>query len=302
MIKYKIITDSSSGILPDEANKLGITVLPLNLEYKEKTYRDGIDITTDDFYELLFESSEQKKLMISKFMEKKEMPKSTLVSPALFEEAFKECVKNGEIAVVLPIAGCLSGTLNSARIAAEDVNGLDSIILDSKTALGAVKIIIYSILKKEYSTKEELKNYIEYLIDHVEFLSVPDTLEYLFRLGRLSKTSALFGNLFQIKPLIELNAIGKLTPIEKIRGLKQAFLKLKEHIIKNVPIDSTLPMEFGYSNHIENVNLLEQYLKDILPDGYTKAQISPVVGAHVGPGASAFFYFTTKTKEERFSK
>ncbi len=302
MIKYRIITDSSAGISPAEAEKLGITVLPLNLEYKGKTYRDAIDITTDEFYNLLFASDEQKKLMIMKFMEKKEMPKSTLVSPGLFEEVFIDCAKNGEIAVVLPIAACLSGTLNSARISAEDVEGLDSIIIDSTTALGAVKIMIYSILKKEYETKEELEAYIKYLIDHIAFLAVPDTLEYLFRLGRLSKTTAFFGNLLAIKPLIELNEEGKLIPIEKVRGLKHAFLKLKEHMENKVPVDKTLPAEFGYSNHIENVNQLEEYIKELLPEGYTKAQISPVVGAHVGPGASAIFYFTTKTKEERFGK
>lgn len=302
MIKYRIITDSSAGISQEEAKKIGVTVLPLNLEYKGQMYRDGIDITTDEFYSKLFENDDKKKLMIARFMEKKEMPKSTLVSPGLFEEAFEECVKNGEIAVVLPIAACLSGTLNSARMASEDVEGLDSIIIDSTTALGAVKIMIYAILKKEYETKEELESYIKYLIDHIAFLAVPDTLEYLFRLGRLSKTTALIGNLFQIKPLIELNEIGKLIPIEKIRGLKHAFLKMKEHIEKNVPIDYSLPMELGYSNHIENVNQLEEYLKDLLKGEYTKCQISPVVGAHVGPGASAFFYFTTKTKKERFEK
>ena len=302
MIKYRIITDSSSGISQDEAAKLNVKVLPLNLEYKDKLYKDGIDISTDEFYSLLFANDENKKPMIAKFMEKKEMPKSTLVTPGVFEEAFEECKENGEIAVVLPIAACLSGTLNSARLAAEDVEGLDCIIKDSKTALGAVKIIIYALLKKEYETKEELETYLDFLIDHVEFLAVPDTLEYLFRLGRLSKTTALLGNLFSIKPIIELNAEGKLIPIEKIRGLKHAFLKMKEYIQNIVPMDKTLPMEFGYSNHIENVNQLEEYLKDILPEGYTKAQISPVVGAHVGPGASAFFYFTTKTKAERFEK
>jgi len=302
MIKYRIITDSSSGISPDEADKLGITVLPLNLEYKGEMYRDGIDISTDEFYAKLFASDEQKKFMLARFMEKKEMPKSTLVSPALFEEEFQKCKDNNEIALVLPIAACLSGTLNSARIASEMVEGLDSIIVDSKTALGAVKIIIYSLLKRQYDSKEELEYYLNFLIDHVEFLAVPDTLEYLFRLGRLSKTTALLGNLFQIKPLIELNSEGKLVPIEKIRGLKQSFLKLKNHIEKNAPIDPTLPCELGYSNHIENVNQLEEYLKDILPNGYTKAQISPVVGAHVGPGASAFFYFTTKTKKDRFGE
>ena len=94
MIKYRIITDSSSGISPDEADKLGITVLPLNLEYKGEMYRDGIDISTDEFYEKLFSSDEQKKFMLARFMEKKEMPKSTLVSPALFEEEFQKCKDN----------------------------------------------------------------------------------------------------------------------------------------------------------------------------------------------------------------
>lgn len=296
MLKFKIITDSSSGITQEEATNYGIKVLPLTLSYCGKDYSDGIDISTDDFYSLLFDTPKSSKSIFSQ--EKKEFPKTSQVTPLEFKKAYDECIANHEIPVVLTIAATLSGTYQSACIAKDMLEGEEIYIFDSKTALGTVELIIKHVLNTNYDTIEQLITDIEYLIDHTAFYAVPDTLEYLYKGGRLSKTSAVLGNLLQLKPIIELNEIGKLEPIAKVRGLKHSFLKIKDFVEKN-PIDLKYPVGFGYSNHIENVKELELYMKDFLPNEYQIKQISPVVGAHVGPGASAIFYISKNSKKKK---
>lgn len=118
MVKYRIITDSSCGITQEEAKKYGVKVLPLTLHYKQKDYLDGIDISTDDFYSMLFAQSEKKDIFKVVFgNDKKEFPKTSQVPPLEFKKAFEECIENNEVPVVLPIAACLSGTYQSACIA-----------------------------------------------------------------------------------------------------------------------------------------------------------------------------------------
>ena len=95
--------------------------------------------------------------------------------------------------------------------------------------------------------------------------------------------------------MIWLNNDGKLTPVDKVRGLKQAFQKTRDIINEKYPIDLNYPIDFGYSSNIENVLSFQEYMKDSIKES-TVTQISPVVGAHVGPGASAMFYICKNDK------
>ncbi len=286
MIKFKLISDSSSGITQEEALKLGIIILPLTLSYNGKNYRDGIDISTDEFYKLFFELEEKSHLDLFK---KTEFPKTSQVKPLDFELCFKKVIANGEIPVVIPISSVLSGTYQSACIAKSMLENEEIYVIDSNSALGSVKVMLEYLAKKEFETIDDLLNEIEYIKNHLNFYAVPDTLEFLYRGGRLLKTTAIVGNLLQLKPIIQLDKLGHLVSIDKIRGLKHAFLKLKENV-KKFPIDSKYPFGFGYSTKIENVNCLIDICEDLLPYKIIPEQISPVVGAHVGPGASAIFY------------
>lgn len=295
MVKFRVITDSSSGISQEEAKKLGVTVLPLTLTYRDKDYKDGVDITTDEFYKLIFEDEKKKEGLIQALKEryKPATLKTSMVSPAAFVSAMQEAIDDGFIPVVLPISSVLSGTYNSANIAKSMLDGEEIYVFDSHTALGSVKIMVLRLLSREYETIDDLKNDVEYMIKHVNFYSVPDDLEYLFRGGRLSRISATLGTLLRIKPVIQLDRSGKLTPISKQRGLKHAYMKIYDYI-KEFPIDPEFPFEYGYSTEKENVESFKEYTKELLPKDCEINQISPVVGAHVGPGAAAFFYISTK--------
>ena len=289
MINFRIITDSSSGISQQEAKELGVIVLPLTLSYKGHDYKDGIDISTNDFYKLFFEE-EEKSLNLFK---KPDFPKTSQVAPIDFLNCFKEIINNGEIPVVLPISSVLSGTYQSACIAKSMLDNDNVYVVDSNSALGSVKLMIESLASKQFETIEELLKEIEYMKSHLNFYAVPDTLEFLYKGGRLSKTSALVGNLLQLKPIIQLDKTGKLIPIEKVRGLKHAYKKIHDLLLE-FPIDKNYPFGLGYSTKEENVLSLRSIISDTLPNEVKPHQISAVVGAHVGPGESAIFYISTK--------
>ena len=295
MVKFRIITDSSCGISQEEAKKMNIVVLPLTLSYGGKDYKDGVDISTDEFYKMVFDSLKKEGLLqqIKEHFKPTDAPKTSMVSPQIFYNAMQEAVDDGYIPVVLPISSVLSGTFNSANIAKDMLEDGEAYVIDSCTALGSVKIMIKRLVSKEYETIEDVINDINYMVKHVNFYAVPDTLEYLFRGGRLSRVSATIGNVLNLKPVIQLDRKGKLTPITKQRGLKHSFMKVKDYI-KELPINKEYPFEFGYSTEIKNVETFKEYVKDLLPTDCEINQISPVVGAHVGPGASAFFYISEK--------
>ncbi len=288
MIKFKIITDSSTSITQEEAKEMGVIVLPLTLSYNNKDYLDGIDIQTDEFYNMIF-ADENKKVPF---------PKTSMVGPQVFKDIFDKLIAEGYVPVVLPISKVLSGTYQSACIARDMLEDEVIVVEDSKTALGSVKVMIEALQAEEYETVEDLKNKIEYLRKHINFLAVPSTLENLIKGGRLNKFKGLVGQILHFKPIIQLDENGKLVPVEKVRGLKHAFQTLVEHIKKN-PIDFKYKVHFGYSTVIENVKELIENCKSLLTGHYDIMQISPVVGAHVGPGASAIFYVSVNEVDKK---
>lgn len=290
MVKFRIVSDSSCGITHEEAQKLGVIILPLTLSYNGKDYRDGIDISTDEFYKMFFEEEEKCKLGVFK---RSEFPKTSQVKPLVFEECFKSILSKGEIPVVLPISSVLSGTYQSACIARSMLEDEEIYVIDSASALGSVKVMIEYLANKEYETIDDLLNDIEYMKSHLNFLSVPDTLEFLYKGGRLSKISALVGDLLHIKPIIQLDVTGKLTPISRVRGLKNSYRKVLE-MLKEFPIDKNYPYGLGYSTNENNILAFQSICAEVLPYEIKPHQISPVVGAHVGPGATAIFYVSTK--------
>ncbi len=306
MIKIKVITDSSSGFSKEEAEKYNVVILPLTLSYDGKDYLDGIDITTDGFYKMFFENQERRGLarldVLGLFnKDEKGFPKTSMVSPAVFEETFKKVIAEGYVPVVLPISKKLSGTYQSALIAKDSLENDDIIVEDSASALGAVKVMIKSLLQKEYETKEDVIKEIDYLKKHVNFYAVPETLAYLAKGGRLGKFSARVGNFLHFKPVIQLDYEGVLVPIDRPRGLKHAYKAVDDYLNDN-PIDFNYPCEFGYSTKEENVKALIEACKTKLSGDYTCAQISPVVGAHVGPGASALFYIAKNEVDKKLKK
>lgn len=272
-----IITDSASDIEQEELP--GVRVLPMTVTIDGTAYHDGIDLNKNEFYDRLENSSA--------------MPVTSLISPYRFEEAFR-ALREGEEAIVITMSGALSGTYQSAVIAAEGWENVS--VIDSRQVAAAEKILVQRGLEliAQGLTRAEIVEALEAEKEKVVIFASVDTLEYLLRGGRISKTSALVGGIIGIKPILTLED-GKLIPIGKARGSKQSNLFLNRKIEEVGGIDTTLPYAVGYSgssmanlcSYLEN----NQALLDALPYEPPVVQIGSTVGTHAGPGAVLVTFF-----------
>lgn len=273
----RIITDSASDI--EQKEYPNVYVLPMTVTIDGTAYHDGIDISKDIFYDRLENSSA--------------MPITSLISPYQFAEAFG-ALGEGEEAIVITMSGALSGTYQSAVIAAE---GNDNVsVIDSRQVAAAEKILVQRGLEliAQGLSRAEIVNALEAEKEKIAIFASVDTLEYLLRGGRISKTSALVGGIIGIKPILTLQE-GKLIPIGKARGSKQSHLFLTRKIEEVGGIDTNLPYAVGYSG--SSMANLQGYLENnqtllaALPHAPEVVQIGSTVGTHAGPGAVLVTFF-----------
>jgi len=277
-MSVRIIVDSTTDLTNDVKDKL--TVVPLTINFGENEYIDGVTITHKEFYEKLIESDV--------------MPTTSQATPAAFAEVFEEVTKANESAVVITISSKLSGTYQSAVIAANDYS--DNIfVIDGKTAAIGTGILVKLALelKEKGLSAKEIADKIEEEKENVCVIAMLDTLEYLKKGGRISKTAALAGSLLSIKPVAAIKD-GEIAILGKARGSKQANNFLMSEI-KSYGIDFSKPVLLGYTG-LSDI-LLQKYIEDsksIWEDNIDKLDITvigSVIGTHAGPGAVAAAFF-----------
>jgi DegV family protein with EDD domain len=276
----KIVTDSTSEISQADAKKLNIEIVPLKNVFSDKEYREGIDLMLDEFY--------------TKLTEAEVLPTTSQPSPYDFEQVYRKIQEAGDDQIItICISEKLSGTCQSARIAAETCGG-DIMVIDSETTtLGLHVLIKYAIsLRDEGKTAEEIIEIIEREKKNVCIYAAIDTLEYLYKGGRLSRVSAAAGTLLNLKPMITLTD-GVLSSVAKCRGLKKAYEELFKFVEASGGIDASKPFSIGYSgNDRENFDPFAELCKErYAGQGAIVGRIGSVVGSHVGPGAVAICYF-----------
>ena len=276
----KFIIDSASDLLPSECKKLGVTHVPLTVRFGEKEFADAVDLSHKKFYKMLTSGKE-------------EHPTTSQVTPAAWASAMEEVVENGDTAVVITISSKLSGTYQSACIAAEDFEG-KVFVVDSMTAtIGERLLLLYGMeLVNEGLDAATVAAKLDAVKDRIRIYGRLDTLEYLRKGGRISGATAVVGSMLNIKPLIGVQD-GVVANVGKARGPKAADKQLRELIAKSGGIDFSKPLCAAYSgNEDDNLKTFLADSTDILCG--TEAPIATVgcvIGAHVGPGAVAMAYF-----------
>ena len=278
-MNVKIIIDSTAD-LTAEAQKR-VTVVPLTIRFGEEEYIDGITIDSHKFYEMLIESDD--------------LPTTSQAKPAFFEEVFAEAVKDGSHVVCVTCASKLSGTYQSAVIAAEDYAGQVFVVDSQNIALGSAILIQYALeLKDRGLTAEEIAWKLMQKREKVLLIAMLDTLEYLKKGGRISATVAFAGGLLNIKPVICIDG-GEIRMLGKARGSKQGNNLLVQEINKAGGIDFSMPILLGYTG-LPDV-LLKKYMTDSAAlwengvENLPYTSIGSVVGTHAGPGAIAAAFF-----------
>ena len=281
-MSVKIIVDSTADLIPEVEER--VTVVPLTIHFGQREYVDGITINSREFYEMLVESDE--------------LPTTSQATPFVFEEAFAEAVKDGSEAVCITCTSKLSGTYQSAVIAAEEFGGKVHVV-DSKTiALGSSILAQYALdLVDRGLSAEEIVWKLMQKREKIRLIAMLDTLEYLKKGGRISKTVAFAGGLLSIKPVVCIED-GEIRILGKARGSRQGNNLLVQEIQKAGGVDFTKPLLLGYTGLSDA--LLQKYIADSagLWEEYRKELpirvVGSVVGTHAGSGAVAVAFFSAE--------
>ena len=278
-MSVRILVDSTADLTPEIQSQM--TVIPLTIHFGDEEYRDGIDMTGHEFYEKLVESDV--------------LPTTSQATPYQFTEAFREAVDAGDQVVAILISSKLSGTYQSACIAAEDFEGQVFVIDSHSVAIGSGILAEYALrLAKQGLTASEITDVILEKRDDVKLVALLDTLEYLKRGGRISKTAAVAGSLLSIMPVVNVKD-GEVLVLGKARGSRQGNNMLIQQIEKAGGVDFSKPVLLGYTGL--NDAMLQKYIEDsteLWKDRVEKlntALVGSVVGTHAGPGAVAVAFF-----------
>lgn len=278
----RIIVDSTVNVSADSTQKLEI--VPLTVRFGEEEFIDGVTIDHKAFYEKLIECDM--------------LPTTSQASPAAFAEVFEKVTAAGDTAVVLTISSKLSGTYQSAVIAAQDY-GQKIYVVDTHSAAIGSGILAELALELAAGGMDAaaIAQQLEQQRDKVCIVAMLDTLEYLKKGGRISKAVAFAGSLLSIKPVISLDG-GEIQILGKARGSKMGNNLLVQEIEKAGGVDFEKPLLLGYTGLSDL--LLQKYVEDSKflwengTDGLQFAPIGSVIGTHAGPGAIAVAFFRRK--------
>ena len=278
-MSVRIIIDSTADMMP--AVRARCLVVPLTVHFgEEEEYIDGITINHKQFYEKLVETDV--------------MPSTSQANPEAFAKVYEQVRAAGDSAVVLALASKLSGTCQSAMIAASDYEEI--FVVDSESAaIGSGILAEYALkLADEGMSAGEIASRLNEQKNRIHVIAMVDTLEYLWKGGRLSKTAAVAGGILNIKPVLAIQE-GEIRVLGKARGSKQANNLLKIEIEKAGGVDFDMPVLLGYTG-LSNA-LLMKYIedsKDIWEGSRAELNstiIGSVIGTHAGPGAVAVAFF-----------
>lgn len=275
----KIITDSVSDLPGDLKSAYGIEVLPLMVNFGEVSYRDGIDLTPEAFFE--------------KLKTAQTLPTTSQVNVGQFVECFDRIVEAGDEAVVITLSSKLSGTYSAAVTAAEEA-GKDRItVLDSKfVSFGQGLLVLKAAEMARYGmSREDIVKACENLMGRLEMLIFVDTLTYLHKGGRLSAGEAVIGGLLSIKPILCVKD-GALAPLDKVRGRNKTLKWFEQYLQEHAAQMSEESVGFFHaSDPIFMEEMIDVASSVIRPSGIYRSTVGAVVGTHSSPGCVAFAYF-----------
>ncbi len=264
-----IVTDSTSDVPPVIANQLQIHIIPCNVHFGSDIYRERIDLTNDQFYERLASSPQ--------------LPKTSQPSPGVFEDLYRALVPDHSSIVSIHVASKLSGTLQSATIAAQEIHAIPIATIDSgTTSMGLGWLAIMAARAAVAGrTFDEVVAILRDAIPRVRILALLESLEYVTRGGRIGKGAALLGTMLSVKPIIAVND-GEVIPLEKPRTRQKAQARLVELTKELGPLEELAVVHAHAPSAAEQ---LCERLSEFFPrERILLTEISAALATHVGPG------------------
>ena len=274
----KIITDSTSDIDLKYAQELNVEVVPLKVIIDGKEYKDRIDLQPEEFYDLLVNSQT--------------LPSTSQPSPQDFVDLYETTKNNNDSVIVITLSSVISGTYQSANLAKDLVDYDDIYVIDSlgTTQMQRLLVLKAVALRNEGMNAQDLYTFLEAYKHRIRLFAFVDTLEYLYKGGRLSRTAATAGTLLKFKPIIGFDE-GKLDVFAKARGTQKATAKIIDLIQQDGEMDLDEPICIGYTGSFDGLDKFENTLRETLHFGETlHGIVGPVIGTHAGPGARLIAY------------
>lgn len=278
MNRTKLITDSLSDIPKALATEYNISVMPLTIRFGTEEYRDGIDLSPEQFYKKLEEYDE--------------IPQTSQVTPIQFKKAIEEALDEGyDNIIIINGSGGVSGTHQSALIAKEEVAKENIYVFDSRALAYGCGMIVVEAAKMALDSKplDEILQKIQQMINGAQQIFSVDTLKYLHKNGRLSTGKMALGTLLNVKPILAI-IDGKVEPIDKVRGNKKLNKGLIE-ICKEKGLKKGVKIGLGHASNPETLSQLKEVIeKEINPSEIVVTDVGCTIGTHTGAGVLAIYF------------
>jgi DegV family protein with EDD domain len=265
----RVVTDSTSDILPDEAERLGIDVVPLTVRFGDEQFRDGIDLGPDAFY---------RRLPITQVQ-----PSTSQPTPEQFAEVYRRHVSAGDSVVSIHISAKLSGTLQSASLAAQQFPAGAVRVVDSMTVSAGMQFLVRGAIRDiaRNGTVDVVEQRVISRRGRVRVYVLLDTLTYLQRGGRIGRAQSFLGGILNVKPLLRVRD-GEVHPEARVRSRQQGIAKLVAIAAAQGPLEGLAAFHCGAP---ELLRMIEPALRSAHPEvGLVSGQLGAVVGTYSGPG------------------
>lgn len=269
---FAVVTDSTSDLPVEWRSKYGIEVVPLKVLFGQETFRDGVDMTSGEFFTRLAAASS--------------LPTTSAPSPGEFAEVYRRLAKDHDGCISIHIGARLSATAEAARVGAEAVEGFKVNVIDSQSV--SMPIAFLCRVAAESGSLDEATAAVQQRVPNCRVLALLDTLRYLEMGGRLSRAQAMIGTMLDVKPLLLVSENAEIKPVERVRTRSRAITRMVEFFRSEQPVEHVAVMHAQAPDEAAQIaGELRRELPDLeIPVG----QIGCVLGTHTGPKALGLVY------------
>jgi len=274
----KILCDSCVDLPPTLMKERGLKPIPLTVNFGNESLKDGLDITPQDFYRRL--------------RSEKVLPTTTQVSPAEYMAAFDEALAAGGSAVYIGLSSGLSGTMQSARLAAQEYGDRVKLVdsLGASVGLGLMVLRATDLAAAGASADEIVADITAFRARMCHVFTL-DTLEYAHKGGRVSTAAAVASRLLDVKAVLHMDMAGKLIPIDRVRGRKRSLHRLFEEMERLGANVRGKRVGLCHADAAtEAAEIAEQFRTQYGAAEVVVGEIGPTIGAHTGPGCISIFF------------
>ena len=275
----RIITDSAADFEPNELQQLNVTCIPLRIMMGDQEFEENVNLSKPQFFELLAQLEGA--------------PKTSQASPQILIDLFRDARAAGEEAVYITLSSALSGTYQTAQMICEDEGGDSCFVVDSKNATGGQRLLVeYACrLRDEGKTAREIIAGVEAIREKVVLYACIDTLEYLYKGGRISQTVYKLGTMAQVKPVIRVSEEGKIEVPSKAMGMRKGIEILLKRLETQKP-SAEHPLYVMFTPKPDNAQLLLEKVRSM---GYTVPErcfisVGGAIGSHIGHNGCGIVY------------